>query len=230
MMLYALLFAMQTASPPPPPLKEADPRPSEWSDQERQMRAAGAFDKSSDPAARLELEKWAGCVARKNPGEAARVLTMDFTTNAYGRALRMLSQDDRDCIGFRGSLRSAGLLFAGEMAETLLERDTAPLVSRLAKAGTVEATPAYSFTDKVAICVVRSVPNDIAALFATSRNSAEETASLNALAQPMAMCARAAQATKPIAVNPAGLRAMLATASFRSVAALPAAGAAEGGR
>jgi hypothetical protein len=222
MIALALLFAMQAVNPPeptPPPVRD-DTMPSPWSDSEREMRAAGAFEKATDPAARLELEQWASCVARKNTAEATRVLTMDFTTGAYARALRMLSQGDKSCIGFRGSLRSAGLLFAGEMAETLLESDTAPLVSRLAKAGAAEATPSYSFTDKVAICVVRSVPNDVAALFGTNRNSPEETASLNALATPMAMCARAAQAKKQLAVNPAGLRAMLATASFRSVASL----------
>lgn len=219
MMIYSLLFAAQAAAqaPAPPPVTP-EARTAPWPRGPLEMGNAGAPDRASTPESRRELEEWAGCIARKNPNEAARVLRMDFTTGDYGRALRMLSEEDKTCVGFRGSLRSAGLLFAGELAETLLESDGTPLVSRLAKAGAGEATPAYSFTDKVAICVVRSVPNDVAALFATARSSAEETASLNALATPMALCAKAAQATKPIAVSPAGLRAMLATASFRSLA------------
>ncbi len=215
MIIFALIMAMQSAAPLPP---SADGKPAPWPEHEKALEVAGVFDKDGSPAARRELEQWAGCVARNNPGETARVLRMDFTTGAYGRAMRMLSQGDRGCIRFRGTLRSAGLLFAGEMAESLLESDSTPLVSRLAKASAGAATPSYSFTDKVAICVVRSVPNDVAALFATARASAEETASLNALATPMALCARAASARQPIAVNPAGLRAMLATASFRSIA------------
>ena len=170
----------------------------------------------SDRVSRTALESWAGCVARKNPAESRRVLTMDFTTPTYGRALRMLSEEDKACIGFRGTLRSAGLLFAGELAETLLEQDTS-LAANLARAAAAPAVPSFSFTDKVAICVVRSVPGDVAALFATARDSAEESAALQALAVPMGLCARAAQATKPLSINPAGLRAMLATAAFRSV-------------
>lgn len=215
MITFALIMAMQSAAPLPPP---ADGKPAPWPEHEKALEVAGAFDKDGSPAARRELEQFAGCIVGNNPGEAARVLRMDFTTGAYSRALRMLSQDNRDCFRYRGSMRSAGLLFAGELAESLLESDSAPLVSRLAKASAGEATPSYSFTDKVAICVVRSVPNDVAALFATARGSAEETAGLDALATPMAMCARAANARQPIAVNPAGLRAMLATASYRSIA------------
>ena len=64
---------------------------------------------------------------------------------------------------------------------------------------------------------MRSVPSDVAALFATARDSAEETAAINSLATPMGLCAKAAQARKPLSVSPAGLRAMLATAAFRSI-------------
>ena len=214
-----LILAVQAAEPPASPAPSAaENAESPWPDHERELKLAGALDKGNDTASRLKLEQWASCIARKNAEEANRLLTMDFKTGEYHRGMRKLSQSDKECVDFRGTLKSAGLLFAGEIAEALLESDAAPLVSRLAKASSVEAPPAYSFTDKIAICVVRSVPNDVAALFATARGSAEETASLNALATPMAMCAKAAEARKPIAVNPAGLRAMLATASYRSVA------------
>ena len=220
-MIYALLSAMQAAEPPASPAPSAaENSPSPWPDHERELRNAGALDKASTPEARLHLEQWASCVVRKNPDRAASVLRMDFTTDAYGRAMRSLADQDKECMGKKREMRGGGLLFAGEMAESLLESDTSPLVTRLAKAASAPATTSYSFTDKVAICVVRSVPNDVAALFATARGSAEETASLNALTTPMALCAKAAQARKPISVNPAGLRAMLATASYRSVASL----------
>jgi hypothetical protein len=171
----------------------------------------------TDKVSRLALEGWASCVARKNAGEATRVLTMDFTTPKYDRAIKMLSEEDRSCIGFRGTLRAGGLLFAGEMAEALLESDATPIGTALVRAASTPATTGFSFTDKVAICVVRSVPSDVAALFATERDSAAETALINELATPMGMCANAAKARKPLSVSPAGLRAMLATAAFRAI-------------
>lgn len=219
MIAYALLFALASAQAEPPAQQpETDGKPAPWADNERELRNAGAFEKSSEPEARLHLERFASCIVRKNAERAATTLRMDFTTPAYQRAMRALTDDDKECMGNRRWMGASRLLVAGELAESLLERDGAPLLPQLAKAGMSEATPAYSFTDRVAICVVRSVPNDVAALFATARNSAEETARLSALATPMAMCAKAAQARRPIAVNPAGLRAMLATASYRSVA------------
>lgn len=221
MMLTSLLVAMALAAqaePPAAPQPEMDSAPAPWSDSERELRKAGALDKGNDLAARQGLERWASCVARKNAPEAARLLTMDFKTAEYERGMRKLSQTDKECVGFRGTLKTAGLLFAGELAEALLESDSQPLVRRLARASAAPATPAFSFTDRVAICVVRSVPDDVAALFATARGSAEETARIDALATPMALCAQAAQARRPIEVNPAGLRAMLATAAYRSVA------------
>lgn len=219
MIFVSLLLAMQAAPAQP----RVDTTPTPWPDTERQLRTEGALRNATDPAARMELGKWAGCIARKNPGETARVLRMDFTTGSYNRAIRMLSESDKSCVTFRGTLRSAGLLFAGELAEAMLESGSSPLAGRLARAAGMPSAQTYSFTDKVAMCVVRSVPDDVSALFATERGSAEETAKLEALATPMGMCAKAAEAHKPISVNPAGLRAMLATASYRSVASLEAA-------
>ncbi|MGX7952625.1 hypothetical protein ACWPM1_08665 [Tsuneonella sp. HG249] len=176
-----------------------------------------AANRANDDVSRRSLEELAGCLVRKNSSEAARVLAMDFTTPTYSRALRMLSEEDRSCVEFRGALRSGTLLFAGELAEALVEQRGESVATALAKAASTPATTAFSFTDRVAICVVRSVPGDIAKLFATERNSAEETAALSALATPMGLCAQAAEARKPLSINPAGLRAMLATAAFRSV-------------
>jgi hypothetical protein len=183
------------------------------SDAERD-RVAG---QSNDMMSRVEHAKLAGCLASKNPRETARVLAMDFTTATYNRALRMLAEEDRDCVDFRGALRTGNLLFAGELAEALVEQRNEPVANALAQAATAPATTSFSFTDRVAICVVRSVPSDVAKLFATERNSTEESAALEMLTTPLGLCAKAAEAKKPLSINPAGLRAMLASAAFRSV-------------
>lgn len=174
-------------------------------------------ERGNDDVSRSALAEWAGCLARKNAAETARVLAMDFTSPTYQRAFRLLTEEDKQCRGFRGTLRTQRLLLAGELAEALIEHGGAPVNNVLTKAASAPATPAFSFTDRVAICVVRSVPSDVATLFATERNSAEEAAAVQALATPMGLCAQAAQATRPLSINPAGLRAMLATAAFRSV-------------
>lgn len=173
--------------------------------------------RANDKVSRLALEQWAGCVARSRSGEATRVLTMDFKSPTYSRAMLMLSQESKDCVKFRGTLRAGGLLFAGEMAEALLEQPGEAPVTRLARAAAGPETPSFSFTDKVAICTVRSAPDDAANLFATARDTAEENAALQKMSAIMGLCARAANAQKPLSINPAGLRAMLATAAFRSV-------------
>ena len=162
------------------------------SDAERDRAAA----QGNDDVSRAALAEWAGCLARKNSAEAGRVLAMDFTTPTYGRAFKMLTEEDKRCREFRGTLRTQRLLLAGELAEALIEQSRAPVVNTLAKAAIGPPTPAFSFTDRVAICVVRSVPSDVAKLFATERNSSDETAAVQTLATPAGMCAKAAGATK----------------------------------
>lgn len=213
-----LAAQVEPAIPPEIPAADDTSLEENLKDLERDRGAA----RGNDAFSRTALAKWAGCLASKNAGETARVLSMDFTSPTYGRAFKMLTEEDKQCRGFRGTLRAQRLLLAGELAEALIEQDGAPVANTLAKAAGGPATPAFSFTDRVAICVVRSVPSEVARLFATERNSADETAAIQALATPMGLCARAAEARKPLAINPAGLRAMLATASFRSVAGLKA--------
>jgi hypothetical protein len=67
----------------------------------------------------------------------------------------------------------------------------------------------------MALCVVRSVPDDIARLFATEVGSDAEAQALRALEVRARACA---QGGPRLTIAPAGLRAMFATASFRTVA------------
>lgn len=183
--------------------------------------AAGAGGNTRE--ARLALESYGRCTAERERGEAARVLAMDFTKPTYRTGLRMLSQEaERECakpaVGPGGVMRGSNLLFAGEVAEALLEAGPDPVGPRLAKAATVTGAQGFSPTDKVALCIVRSVPDQVAGLFATDRESAAETAAIGALDMPLRLCTRAAAITTPMTISPAGLRAMLATAAFRSIA------------
>ena len=86
-------------------------------------------------------------------------------------------------------------------------------------AGTTGAGKSGCVNAMLASILMRSSPNDVAALFATERDGAVETVALKKVSATMGLCARAAEAKKPLSINPAGLRAMLATAAFRSVEA-----------
>lgn len=184
--------------------------------------ATETSDTGNAPTARLALEQWAGCIARTSAGEAGRVLQMDFTSTKYQRAMEMLQNKNSDCIRFRGTMRTSRLLLAGEIAESLLEAGATPLPVVLARAATAPQTTAFSFTDRVAICAVRSAPAEVAALFATARDTPAEEAAVSAVSVAMGMCAKAASARNQLSINPAGMRAMLATAAFRQVSAAAA--------
>jgi hypothetical protein len=169
---------------------------------------------SSSPQARTSMDAFGRCVARRSPARAAETLERDFTTHTYQSALRNLSRANESCFQGRGRMRSANLLFAGAMAEGLLAADTTPLNVRLARAATQPTIASRSDSDWIAICVVRSVPDDVARLFATPVASQTEVAALEALAPAFLACNRNDQA---LHINAQGRRAILATAAFRTV-------------
>lgn len=210
---YAILFAMQAAAPQP----ALDPKPAPWPDQERELRNAGAFDQTNTPGARKMMATLAACVADTSTAKVSDVLRRDFRTSEYRSGLRNLMTANDGCsrkAKLRGSIRMEGLPFAAALAETMLERDATPLNTRLAKAAAGTPAPTYSPSDQIAMCVARSVPDDVAALFASEPGSASETAELAKIEKVAAMCARG----KKMEISPIGLRSIVATASYRLVA------------
>lgn len=174
--------------------------------------AAKPLEESSANA-RVQMERFASCVADRSPEKAARTISMDFRSTTYRSALRNLSDANRDCYGYRATMRAGGLSFAGAVAERLLERDTSALNARIIRAGSAQ-TAARSPSDAIALCVVRSAPDDVARLFATEVASAAERDAFKALQVASDACARN-QAR--LETTPEGLRSMLATAAFRTV-------------
>jgi hypothetical protein len=173
------------------------------------------------PEARQAIEAYGKCTAEREPGEANRLLTMDFSSSRYRSGLRLLAEEAarscaRDIVGPGNLMRSANLLFSGALAEALLEADATPLNARLARSAAVEA-PSYSPTDAVAQCLARSLPDQVAALFATAPGSDAETAAAAPLAQAVPACARAAGIRAQLDLSVPALRAMIATAAYRLV-------------
>ncbi|TCJ37468.1 hypothetical protein [Parafrankia sp. BMG5.11] len=218
----ALILAMQ-AAPQPQPQPKIENTPAPWPDHERELGMVDAYTTDSDSMARRTMSAFAACVVEGSTDKASALLLSDFRANSYRAGIQTMIRNNDHCgrkVGLQGRLKMANLSFAGALAEALMKQRGAPLNAQLARAAASPAAPTYSFTDSVAMCVARSAPDQVAALFATTPGSAEETTAINVLATPAALCAQAAKARKPLSISPAGLRAMLATASFRSVASM----------
>ena len=221
MITFALLMAMQAA--PGAPEQPVENAPAPWPDPERELGMVDGYTTESDAKARATMTAFAACVVDGSTDRAAELLQRDFTTTTYRNGLQNLSRDNEGCarkVGLSGRMRMSNLSFAGALAEALLERRGRPVNALLAQAAAGAAAPTYSFTDGVAMCTVRSAPDQVSALFATEVGDASEASAVNALASTAALCARAANARKPLSISPAGLRPMLATATNRTVATL----------
>ena len=189
------------------------------------IAAPAAADPSSPPEGREALAAFAGCIAKASPDKVHSALTRDFTTSAYRSELKALSVINRDCLSDweglqksrRVELRAGGLPFAAALAEAMLKRDEAPLNVRLLRAAPIEA-PTYAPSDKVAMCVARSNADNVAALLTAPIATEVEATAARALTPAIRLCA---QGTTMV-VEPFGLRSILATASYRLLAAAEA--------
>lgn len=177
------------------------------------------------PESRAATLAFASCAVDRSADKVRDLLTRDFTTSSYESGLKNVARANEDCfrvIGRSGRLGMEGLSFAAALAESMLERDETPLNVRLAHVAAGKEAPAYSPSDKAAMCVARSAPDETARLFATEVATPDETAAAAALAPVLAACARAV-GSPPIEADAFGLRAIVATAAYRLLAAQEAA-------
>lgn len=217
MMTLALLWLMQ-AQPPQPTAPPPETRPAPWPDPEREMPGGTRIDRTPTPEARQTMMRFAECVLDKSPEKAREVLVRDFRTTEYRNGLKNLARNNEGCarqVGLRGSMRSGNLPMAAALAEASLERgDTTPLNARLARAATGSKAIPFSPHDEIALCVARSTPDDVAALFATEPGSDAETQATAKVEQVAKLCARGAK----LEMGAFGLRSVIATASYRLIA------------
>lgn len=168
----------------------------------------------SSAAARRTMAEFGRCVARRSPAKAHKTLNRDFRTAEYRNALLTLAKVNQDCMG-RGRMRAGGLLFAAAIAEAMLVADPVPLNVRLLRAARTDA-PTYAPTDKIAMCVARSDPDGAARLLTAPIAAPAEDQAAAALKPAIRRCAPPGT---PVQITPAGMRAFLATASYRLLAA-----------
>ena len=222
-MLLAVLSVAAAAqdSAPVQDTRFEDERASPFEDTLDQADRERGFSTFNDAEARQAIDTFGKCVVERKPTEADRLLSRDFTTSGYRTGLRLLSQEAtrscvRDSIGGASAMRSSDLLFAGAMAEALLERDATPLNVRLVRSAGRDVR-SYSPSDIVAQCLARSLPDQVAALFATTPGGDAERTAVAPLLQAAPACARAAGIDARVELTAPGIRAIVATAAYRLV-------------
>lgn len=171
---------------------------------------------------RGSVEAWTACIAEEKPNEVRRILSQDFTSTGYKIGIKSLAQTrvSKECFEampreYR-SIRLGGLPFAGGLAEHMLEADSEPLLKRLSMAALGRTAKTHSRTDEIAMCMVRGAPHMVAGLFATEIETDAERAALAELKPVSDICAGGQGKFEASAL---GLRSMLATASYRLLAA-----------
>lgn len=202
-----LLLMLAVQSQPAP--AAADAKPAPWPD-----AVEDAYNLPNGAVARDTIQRYGKCVVDASADKASEVLARDFTSTTYRTGLKNLSANNRGCFGRRGRMRASNLMFAASVSEALLARDATPLNVRLARAASGPAAPTYSVSDAMAMCTVRSAPDEVAALLSAPVASEAETAAAKPVA---AVFGRCGQSGTPVSTTVEGLRAMVATAAFRSI-------------
>jgi len=217
-LLLALALLAQGQDPGTPPSQPAEGPLMTGDRPERSLSPAHDLyyedSASPTPEALIAAHDFGACVADASAVVATELLTRDFTSRAYDRGLRRLTSSNRECFERRGSMRAGSLPIAGAIAERLIERGREPVNVQLARAALRPATPGFSPTDRAAICVVRSVPDDVARFFATDPTGQAEAEAADTLRPVLGACLGSEH---PVEATAAGMRAILATAAFREI-------------
>lgn len=163
------------------------------------------------------LHAFAGCMTDRYRPAVRRLLALDYRSRAYDRALTTLTDQGSRCLPFAfGRLKSARILMAGAFAERLLPAalDGARLAERVAHDPSRPPIAARDEGEYLALCAVRTMPDEAAALLATKPASEDERLAIAAIGPRLGACLRAGAAAR---LNAAGLRAVLALAAYRLV-------------
>jgi len=171
---------------------------------------------------RAAVAAWTTCIADENPEEVGELLYLDFRSDEYRSKLDSLSKKlvSSECFNAMPRsyrrIRLGGLPFAGGLSERMIERDKEPLLNRLSMAAIGAEAPTYSYTDRAAMCTARGAPHLVAVLFKTEVSSDEEATALQQIQPVLDVCTAG---DNRIEASPLALRSMLASASYRLLAA-----------
>jgi hypothetical protein len=161
------------------------------------------------------LRSFSTCMAKHHGWQAAKLLELDYRSADYRNRMKALAKSDPNC-ALNGRMRFGGLLFAGNLAEALLEARASG--GKLAGAIAYDpARPAIAARDEgeyLGLCTARTAPDDVAALLAARPGTPAEDQALQSLAPHLAPCLKAGAQAK---FNAPGLRAVIALGAYRLV-------------
>ena len=155
------------------------------------------------------------CVVNEKSREVRALLAMDFGDKKYAQAMHNLVNKGPGCRGVnvpRGVYKAGGLLWAGTFAEWLLRRDRMldDLAAYTAYKPELPDIEARNVGEYMAICVVRTKPQDAAALLRTEPATKEELDALKLVGPTVSAC------------MPVGTRTEFTRESIRALLALGA--------
>ena len=163
------------------------------------------------------LANYANCLVEKRPKIVRSILSMDFRTEEYGKALLDLGDGPNNCMD--RDIRRArfnGLPFAAALAEGVIRRDYAgrPLRTLIPADWTARPIEARNEAEQTALCLVQRSPDAVGALLASPPMSDGANAAVAAMAPALPGCVAGGgkvRLTRPF------LRAVLATATLRAI-------------
>jgi len=175
-------------------------------------RARFGGDPSTPEDIRI-LARFSRCVADRQASRARPILAMDYRSRDYRSALRRLAESNWGCAPL-GTLRFSGVLFAGGLAEALLNASIGPdaLAAHVAIDPARAPIAARDENELMSLCTVRAAPAEISALLQTEAASPQEAAALRALIPHVTSCLAAGQR---LSLNRPFLRSVLVLAAYR---------------
>jgi hypothetical protein len=175
---------------------------------------AAVVSGTNDPRSLRSLQDMGTCIVDQTPWVAREVLALDYRSPEYAERIKALGARSTRCMGRSSEFRSAGVLFAGSLAEALLKFEVKrkDLPARIAFDPARRPIEARSPGEEMALCTALHAPEQTAALFRTRPGTPEETQAEEALAPTMGQCL---QKDLKVEMNRPAIRSMLALAAYR---------------
>jgi hypothetical protein len=166
------------------------------------------------------MHRYVACIANADPNDATAVLLLDPASEPFRTGVRRLGRSHQNCLSRRDHLPADATLFAGSLAERLVEQRSRPsgLAHLIAADPSQAPIQARDQIDMLALCTVRGAPDQTSALFATPPASPAEHTALQALGPTLVNCFPTGQQLRLV---PSTLRSAMAMAALRLVATAP---------
>jgi hypothetical protein len=159
------------------------------------------------------LHGFSRCLAEKRSEEARAILAAGYDEARSRDALKKIASRGIDCAPV-GRLKVSGILFAGAMAEALLQPLTrnGSLGERVALDPARPPVAARDEVEVMSLCTVRAAPEQVRSLFSSQAGSEAESEAIRAMSGQLTGCLGH---DVRLVTNLPALRALLALAAWR---------------